>query len=49
MAILEGRFREGDTVRVTVRNGELAVDRVEGSGAAQQAEAPSEEVRAGVG
>jgi ATP-dependent Clp protease ATP-binding subunit ClpB len=49
MAILEGRFREGDTVRVTVRNGELAVDRVEGSGAAQQADAPSEEVRAGVG
>jgi ATP-dependent Clp protease ATP-binding subunit ClpB len=26
MAILEGRLREGDTARVTVRNGELAID-----------------------
>jgi ATP-dependent Clp protease ATP-binding subunit ClpB len=36
MAVLEGRFREGDTLRVTVRNGELAIDRVAGSAAEEQ-------------
>jgi ATP-dependent Clp protease ATP-binding subunit ClpB len=30
MAILEGRFHDGDTVRVAVRGGELVIDRVAG-------------------
>jgi ATP-dependent Clp protease ATP-binding subunit ClpB len=38
MAILEGRFHEGDTIRVAVRGRELAIDRV--------ASAPAEEPQA---
>jgi ATP-dependent Clp protease ATP-binding subunit ClpB len=36
MGVLEGRFRDGDTVRVVVRDGDLAIERVEGADAAAQ-------------
>jgi ATP-dependent Clp protease ATP-binding subunit ClpB len=36
MAILEGRFGDGDTVRVTVRDGEPVIDRVAGSDERQE-------------
>ncbi len=40
MGILEGRFHDGDTVRVSVREGELVLDRVPGAAAPQPAEEP---------
>jgi ATP-dependent Clp protease ATP-binding subunit ClpB len=46
MGILEGRFHDGDTVRVSVRAGELVLDRIPGAAAPQLAEEP-EPVHAG--